>query len=87
MEASAPGGQGIDLVLGSPALARRVTDARIDREECKGKGASHTPRWWSTSPTSDDGTFSVVHIDSSGHLVERDSSGAASNWTHIVAIG
>jgi exodeoxyribonuclease-3 len=37
-------GMRIDFVLGSPALARRVTDARIDREERKGKGASdHAP--------------------------------------------
>jgi hypothetical protein len=35
----------------------------------------------------DDGTFSVGHIDSSGHLVERHSSGVASNWTNIVAVG
>ena len=35
----------------------------------------------------DDGTFSVGHIDPSGHLVERYSSGAAPNWTHIVAVG
>jgi exodeoxyribonuclease-3 len=34
----------IDFQLCSPALARRVTDARIDREERKGKGASdHAP--------------------------------------------
>jgi exodeoxyribonuclease-3 len=34
----------IDFVLGSPALAGRVTDAHIDREERKGKGASdHAP--------------------------------------------
>jgi exodeoxyribonuclease-3 len=33
-----------DFVLGSPALAARVTGARIDREERKGKGASdHAP--------------------------------------------
>jgi len=57
MEASAPAVKGvrwalwcpragmrIDFVLGSPALARQVTDARIDREERKGKGASdHAP--------------------------------------------
>ena len=37
-------GMRIDFVLGSPALARRATDARIDREERKGKGASdHAP--------------------------------------------
>jgi hypothetical protein len=36
---------------------------------------------------SDDGTFLVGHIDTSGHLVERHSSGAAPNWTHIVAVG
>lgn len=37
-------GMRIDFVLGSPALAARVTDARIDREERKGKGASdHAP--------------------------------------------
>ena len=34
----------IDFVLGSPAFADRVTGARIDREERKGKGASdHAP--------------------------------------------
>jgi exodeoxyribonuclease III len=34
----------IDFVLGSPALAGRVTGALIDREERKGKGASdHAP--------------------------------------------
>jgi exodeoxyribonuclease III len=37
-------GMRIDFVLGSPALASRVTGARIDREERKGKGASdHAP--------------------------------------------
>ena len=37
-------GMRIDFVLGSPALARRVSGARIDREERKGKGASdHAP--------------------------------------------
>jgi exodeoxyribonuclease-3 len=37
-------GMRIDFVLGSPALAARVTDALIDREERKGKGASdHAP--------------------------------------------
>jgi exodeoxyribonuclease-3 len=37
-------GMRIDFVLGSPALARRVTNALIDREERKGKGASdHAP--------------------------------------------
>ena len=37
-------GMRIDFVLGSPALARRVTGARIDREERAGKGASdHAP--------------------------------------------
>jgi exodeoxyribonuclease III len=34
----------IDFQLYSPALAARVTDAVIDREERKGKGASdHAP--------------------------------------------
>jgi exodeoxyribonuclease-3 len=34
----------IDFVLGSPALARRATNAFVDREERKGKGASdHAP--------------------------------------------
>ncbi|MGZ4494716.1 MAG: exodeoxyribonuclease III [Nocardioides sp.] len=34
----------IDFVLGSPALAARVSDARIDREERAGQGASdHAP--------------------------------------------
>jgi exodeoxyribonuclease-3 len=34
----------IDFVLGSPALEKRVTNALIDREERKGKGASdHAP--------------------------------------------
>jgi exodeoxyribonuclease-3 len=34
----------IDFCLGSPALARRVEGAFIDREERKGKGASdHAP--------------------------------------------
>jgi endonuclease/exonuclease/phosphatase family metal-dependent hydrolase len=38
------GGMRIDFVLGSPAPAGRVTGARIDREERKGKGASdHAP--------------------------------------------
>ena len=37
-------GMRIDFVLGSPAFAGRVTGARIDREERKGKGASdHAP--------------------------------------------
>ena len=37
-------GMRIDFVLGSPALARRVAGAAIDREERKGKGASdHAP--------------------------------------------
>ena len=37
-------GMRIDFVLGSPALAARVSGARIDREERKGKGASdHAP--------------------------------------------
>jgi exodeoxyribonuclease-3 len=37
-------GMRIDFVLGSPALAARVTNALIDREERKGKGASdHAP--------------------------------------------
>ncbi|MCZ2403339.1 exodeoxyribonuclease III [Paenarthrobacter sp. Z7-10] len=37
-------GMRIDFVLASPALASRVTDALIDREERKGKGASdHAP--------------------------------------------
>ncbi|WP_369831995.1 endonuclease/exonuclease/phosphatase family protein [Blastococcus sp. TF02A-26] len=37
-------GMRIDFVLGSPALQRRVSGARIDREERKGKGASdHAP--------------------------------------------
>jgi len=37
-------GMRIDFVLASPALAERVTDAYIDREERKGKGASdHAP--------------------------------------------
>jgi exodeoxyribonuclease III len=37
-------GMRIDFVLGSPALQSRVTGARIDREERKGKGASdHAP--------------------------------------------
>ena len=37
-------GMRIDFVLGSPALQARVTGARIDREERKGKGASdHAP--------------------------------------------
>jgi len=37
-------GMRIDFALGSPALAARVTEASIDREERKGKGASdHAP--------------------------------------------
>ena len=37
-------GMRIDFVLGSPALAARTTEAKIDREERKGKGASdHAP--------------------------------------------
>ena len=37
-------GMRIDFALCSPALARRVTNALIDREERKGKGASdHAP--------------------------------------------
>ncbi|MCW2509033.1 MAG: xthA, partial [Modestobacter sp.] len=37
-------GMRIDFALCSPALARRVTGALIDREERKGKGASdHAP--------------------------------------------
>ncbi|TKJ22851.1 exodeoxyribonuclease III [Blastococcus sp. CCUG 61487] len=37
-------GMRIDFVLGNPAFQRRVVDARIDREERKGKGASdHAP--------------------------------------------
>jgi exodeoxyribonuclease-3 len=34
----------IDFVLGSPALAARVTGAQIDRDERAGQGASdHAP--------------------------------------------
>jgi exodeoxyribonuclease-3 len=34
----------IDFILGSPALQHRVTNALIDREARKGKGASdHAP--------------------------------------------
>ena len=37
-------GMRIDFLLGSPALAKRVTGARIDRDERAGKGASdHAP--------------------------------------------
>ena len=37
-------GMRIDFVLATPDLAERVTDAFIDREERKGKGASdHAP--------------------------------------------
>ena len=37
-------GMRIDFVLGSPALATRVTGAQIDRDERGGKGASdHAP--------------------------------------------
>ncbi len=37
-------GMRIDFVLASPALAERVSGARVDREERKGKGASdHAP--------------------------------------------
>ncbi|UYG17981.1 exodeoxyribonuclease III [Brachybacterium huguangmaarense] len=37
-------GMRIDFLLGSPAVQRAVTDARIDRDERKGKGASdHAP--------------------------------------------
>jgi exodeoxyribonuclease III len=37
-------GMRIDFVLGSPALAARTTNALVDREERKGKGASdHAP--------------------------------------------
>jgi exodeoxyribonuclease-3 len=37
-------GMRIDFVLGSPAFAGRVTNALVDREERKGKGASdHAP--------------------------------------------
>ncbi|WP_233517905.1 hypothetical protein [Geodermatophilus marinus] len=37
-------GMRIDFVLGSPALQQRVTNALVDREERKGKGASdHAP--------------------------------------------
>lgn len=37
-------GMKIDFMLASPALAARVVDARIDRDERKGKGASdHVP--------------------------------------------
>lgn len=37
-------GMRIDFVLGSPALAARVSGAEIDRNERKGKGASdHAP--------------------------------------------
>ena len=37
-------GMRIDFLLGSPALAARVTGALIDRQERKGKGASdHAP--------------------------------------------
>jgi exodeoxyribonuclease-3 len=37
-------GMRIDFVLGSSALAARVTNALIDRQERKGKGASdHAP--------------------------------------------
>ena len=34
----------IDFILASPALADRIKDASVDREERKGKGASdHAP--------------------------------------------
>ena len=36
---------------------------------------------------SDDGTLFVGHIDSWGHLIGSQSSDAAPNWTHVVAIG
>lgn len=37
-------GMRIDFILASPVLAERATDAKIDREERKGKGASdHAP--------------------------------------------
>ncbi|MEJ7707357.1 MAG: endonuclease/exonuclease/phosphatase family protein [Nocardioidaceae bacterium] len=37
-------GMRLDFVLASPAVAQRVTAARIDRQERKGKGASdHAP--------------------------------------------
>jgi exodeoxyribonuclease-3 len=37
-------GMRIDFVLASPSVTRRVTNALIDREERKGKGASdHAP--------------------------------------------
>jgi exodeoxyribonuclease-3 len=37
-------GMRIDFILASPALAARVADALIDRQERKGKGASdHAP--------------------------------------------
>ena len=37
-------GMRIDFILASPALSARVTDANVDREERKGKGASdHAP--------------------------------------------
>ena len=37
-------GMRIDFILGSPAFAKRVEDARIDRDERKGKGPSdHVP--------------------------------------------
>jgi exodeoxyribonuclease-3 len=37
-------GMRIDFILGSPALARRVTGAMIDRDERAGSGASdHAP--------------------------------------------
>ncbi|MFF3574674.1 exodeoxyribonuclease III [Nocardia jiangxiensis] len=37
-------GMRIDFILASPALSARVTDATVDREERKGKGASdHAP--------------------------------------------
>jgi exodeoxyribonuclease-3 len=40
-------GMRIDFILGSPALAARVTHAEIVREERKGKAPSdHAPSWW-----------------------------------------
>ena len=35
-----------------------------------------------------DGLFAVSHIDGSGHLIAtQDGTGAAPNWTHVVAVG
>ncbi len=61
-------GMRIDFLLASPALAGRVTGARIDRDERKGKGASdHAPVIIDTSDQAP-----AIPVPDGGAVVEAD---------------